>query len=44
MSMRLRFMAMERPDETGAVEALEDWNATVAASVMRYNPRTSEGR
>jgi len=36
--------AMERLDETGAVEAFEDWNAAVAASVMRYSPRTSEGR
>jgi hypothetical protein len=36
--------AMERLDETGAVEAFEDWNAAVAASVMRYNPHTSEGR
>jgi hypothetical protein len=36
--------AMERLDETGAVEAFEDWNAAVAASVMRYSPHTSEGR
>jgi hypothetical protein len=28
----------------GAVEAFEDWNAAVAASVMRYSPHTSEGR
>jgi hypothetical protein len=36
--------AMERLDETGAVEAFEDWNVAVAASVMRYSPHTSEGR
>jgi hypothetical protein len=36
--------AIERLDRTGAVEALEDWNAAVAASVMRYSPHTSEGR
>ncbi len=36
--------AMERLDETGAVEAFEDWNAAVAASVMRYSRHTSEGR
>jgi len=36
--------AMERLDETGTVEAFEDWNVAVAASVMRYSPHTSEGR
>jgi len=28
----------------GAVEAFEEWNAAVAAPVMRYSPHTSEGR
>jgi hypothetical protein len=36
--------AIERLDETGAVEAFEGWNAAVAASVMRYSPHISEGR
>jgi hypothetical protein len=28
----------------GAVEAFEDWNAAVAAPVMRYNPRAAKER
>ena len=39
----ITFRVMER-DPYGAVEALEDWNAAVAASVMRYNPRAAKGR
>jgi hypothetical protein len=36
--------AIERLDESGAVEAFEDWNAAVAASVMRYSPHSAKGR
>jgi hypothetical protein len=36
--------AIERLDESGAVEAFEDWNAAVAASVMRYSPDSAKGR
>jgi len=36
--------AIEQLDESGAVEAFEDWNAAVAASVMRYSPLQSRRR